>query len=363
MKVSRPGKMEDRSLKPLRSKATQTNDSPPAAALFAAVLAASAFVSVPGGIASAATAVSCGEIITADIEVANDLSDCPGDGLVVAAPGIEIDLGGHTIDGQGAGWGVNNGAGHDDVIIRNGRIQQFARGVSLNGQGGGMIEGIAAVENGHGIVVLSSPGMTVSYSTGSQNTGQGLLAIASPDLTVDHGEYHENGFAGVNLFSANDGARLSHVEADRNGIVGVAVQQGSDDAILHHVHADENGTVDPNNCKCGIFVGNGTSGAQLLDTQTRRNGWWGIWLDATATGARIEKAHADRNGFASPGSGFFDNEFDGIFVQAAGSALGHNHAYRNHGHGIEAAAGSIDEGHNKAEHNGNPQQCTGVNCD
>jgi len=47
------------------------------------------------------TTVTCGQVITQSIKVANDLTDCPGDGLVIGANNVKIDLHGHTIDGDG----------------------------------------------------------------------------------------------------------------------------------------------------------------------------------------------------------------------------------------------------------------------
>ena len=44
--------------------------------------------------------VSCGEVITVDTKLANDVVDCPRHGLIVGAAGITLDLNGHTIDGD-----------------------------------------------------------------------------------------------------------------------------------------------------------------------------------------------------------------------------------------------------------------------
>ena len=75
--------------------------------------------------------VSCGQLITQSVLVQNDLLDCLGDGLVVGASNITIDLNGHTLDGTGLGAGVLNN-GFDNVTITNGTIQEFDFGVQLN---------------------------------------------------------------------------------------------------------------------------------------------------------------------------------------------------------------------------------------
>jgi hypothetical protein len=81
-----------------------------------------------------AQTVGCGTVITANITLTTDLLDCPGHGLVIGAPGITVDLGGHTISGAIISGGspdqvgIDNSAGHDGVIIRNGVVRAFARG-------------------------------------------------------------------------------------------------------------------------------------------------------------------------------------------------------------------------------------------
>ena len=53
---------------------------------------------------------------------------------------------------------------------------------------------------------------------------------------------------------------------------------------------------------------------------------------------------------------------DGIDVDSPSSTLRGNVAARNGDLGIEAVAGVIDAGHNRAFANGNPLQCTNVQC-
>jgi hypothetical protein len=97
-----------------------------------ALLVGSALLAMP----AAVQAVTCGQRITANTTVQNDLINCPGDGLVIAAHGITLDLNGHTIDGDGqdpsgdGDVGIINGyspsnpnqsGGYDRVTIKNGR--------------------------------------------------------------------------------------------------------------------------------------------------------------------------------------------------------------------------------------------------
>ena len=100
--------------------------------------------SAAGGGASAQTApLSCGDTITVDTTLDRDLSNCPNNGIVIGADGITVDLGGHTISGDGkpvrrcprrqpCDFGVFNDR-HDGVTVRNGSLRGFAVGVLIGG--------------------------------------------------------------------------------------------------------------------------------------------------------------------------------------------------------------------------------------
>ncbi|HEX5923678.1 MAG TPA: hypothetical protein VFY45_07585, partial [Baekduia sp.] len=69
------------------------------ATIVALALTAALAVSAGPASASASTTVHCGQTLTHSVRLANDLTDCPADGLVIGADGITVDLNGHTIDG------------------------------------------------------------------------------------------------------------------------------------------------------------------------------------------------------------------------------------------------------------------------
>jgi hypothetical protein len=80
---------------------------------------------------AAAQTVQCGQVLASSIVLASDLTNCRGDGLVIGANGITVDLNGKTVDGIGLGVGIRND-GFDEVTIRNGTAQEFDYGVVLN---------------------------------------------------------------------------------------------------------------------------------------------------------------------------------------------------------------------------------------
>jgi hypothetical protein len=75
--------------------------------------------------------VQCGDVITTATRLSRNLNNCPADGVIVGAPRVTLDLDGHTIDGVGAGIGVNNNGGYDRVTVKDGRVHQFMDGIRL----------------------------------------------------------------------------------------------------------------------------------------------------------------------------------------------------------------------------------------
>ena len=85
--------------------------------------------SIANGSTSASSPSSdlCGATILADLRLDYDLA-CPGNGFIVGADGITIDLNGHTISGSGTGAGVNV-TGRTNISIVGGTIRNFLAGV------------------------------------------------------------------------------------------------------------------------------------------------------------------------------------------------------------------------------------------
>ena len=103
-------------------------------------LAAVAVVAAVGAGSSPAAAapVACGSVVTSNLTLRADLVGCSGDGLVVGANGIRIDLNGHEVSGLKApgSVGIRN-VGHNGVRIESskpfGTISEFDVGISVTG--------------------------------------------------------------------------------------------------------------------------------------------------------------------------------------------------------------------------------------
>ncbi len=134
---------------------------------------------VPAGQAFA-TPVTCGSVIVANTTLKADLA-CHGNGLVIGAAGITIDLGGHTLSGDGTGIGVSDGTfpgttGFANVTVKHGRITGFPGLVTINRGNNNTLRGLRLAGPG-GVGVRLSSGFTV---TGVTFDNAGLSVVDSP---------------------------------------------------------------------------------------------------------------------------------------------------------------------------------------
>jgi len=80
-----------------------------------------------------ATSFSCGMSVTSNFTLTAD-ENCSGYGIYIEAPGVTVNLGGHTLTGDGStGYGVEADYGNDTVT--NGIITSFQYGVVDYGNG------------------------------------------------------------------------------------------------------------------------------------------------------------------------------------------------------------------------------------
>jgi len=382
-------------------------------------------VLVPGGHAApfaAPTTVSCGETLTKSTTLANDLIDCPVNGLVVGANGITIDLNGHTIDGTNARkpgtGGIANNA-HPNVTIENGTITDFYfSGVGLGprnvvrkltirkiGAGcrqGDMCAGINLFQSGgstithclvsndvrafqvNGIDVYNSPGTRVEKNRFVRNEGVGISVYGSPRTRMVGNQLERNGQEGIVVNNRSDGALVSGNRAVGNGSAGIAVGalrrarvlsntstgNGDDGLFLFDLqyslvrgnHVSRNYT--------GIHLYGGLGGVaqfggkrgpahnRLVANTSTSNKYAGIWVKGD--NRKFEVQHNLLSRDKANGNG----RAGGIVVQGSVSAnrLQGNTANANAGRGIAAARGAIDGGGNRARDNRRRPQCVGVHC-
>jgi parallel beta-helix repeat protein len=359
-----------------------------------------------------ASHVNCGDIVTRDTTLDSDLVNCPGNGIVIGADDVTLDLNGHTIDGDGVlgcdefyacDFGVDNTAGHDGVTIENGSIREFASAVFVLEASDNRLRRLSASHNVlGGMLLVASPGVRIEHNSISANgltTDQaGLIVFDSSEIRIERNSVVENGDIGMFLVGIGDSRVESNAvsgnpetgvgldgngnEVSRNRVVrnGEGITVGGDENTITRNHvADSRAGVEGGGL--GIFVAAGhdnlvernfvlgasRSGIQVsllpeeleggppaVDTVVRRNHLQGngdgVLVQTTALGTVLEGNHA------------LGSSDDGIDVDSPATTLIANHALHNGDLGIEAVFGVIDGGRNKARGNANSLQCTNVAC-
>ena len=243
----------------------------------------------PAEPSGAPVTVHCGQVVTESIRVANDLTNCPREGLVVGAPNIVLDLDGHTIDGpdylienasgqeEGFPAGIRN-SGHTNVVIRNGTVQQFGWGVLLSaGTTHTVIDDLTILRNAVAGVELFDAddgrnGNTIRHST-----------IADNEL-------------GVQLIAGSENSVLFDNEITGNLGEAIWLQAGGGHRIeLNTVHGIP---TDPLLDSDGGVLLEGTSGNLLLTNTIRDTGDAGVIIHRGSHRNRVVDQRLYRNGDA-----------------------------------------------------------------
>lgn len=223
-----------------------------AAATFALALA-------PAAQAAKAVHVNCGQTITVDTKLANDLIDCPENGIVIGAEGITLDLNGHTVDGDGArdgdDYGVDNSAGHDGVTVQNGSVREFIEGVLLVGASANRLRDLSTSHQAHGgILMADSTHIRVEKNSSVADCG-GVIVIRSREIRVERNSVSDHTCAAIPVFESEH-VRIAHNSIDGGGYQGTIVAGESAGIFVccsAHIRIERNSVT--GNGFVGVFVG------------------------------------------------------------------------------------------------------------
>jgi parallel beta-helix repeat protein len=222
---------------------------------------------------AAETTLECGQVVTSSVRVVNDLTDCAGDGLVVGAHGITIDLNGHTVEGTGLGSGVLD-EGFDDVAITNGTIRDFDFGVLISGgAGGGEVSDLSVELSQETAISLSGAG--VGNVVHSNTFVENALAIGLYDGTV-------GAVVRDNVVGVGGGNGLEIVGSDANTVENNAFADASDGGVLLSGASG--------NVLRGNRVGGVSDAALLVEIESNGNRLEGNVLTASDAGIIIDRS-------------------------------------------------------------------------
>ncbi|MFL5779887.1 MAG: right-handed parallel beta-helix repeat-containing protein, partial [Thermoleophilaceae bacterium] len=203
----------------------------------------------PAALAAKPVAVSCGQVITRDTTLANDLRNCHTIGLVVGADDVTLDLNGHTVDGDGrADFEGINVKRHDRVRIRHGTVTDFVEGVAVLLSKGTRVTDLAIARERHvGVFVSDSRNIAVDRTASSQIAFAGLYATRSHNVRLRRNSVTASG-AGI-ATRLSDHLTIAGNSLSQNGGPGINLSDDTTKSAVNH-----NGLVDNED---GIVLDNG----------------------------------------------------------------------------------------------------------
>lgn len=175
----------------------------------------------------------CGAVVAKSTTLQRNLTNCPGDGLVIGADNLTLDLGGHTIDGTAvpATAGIRL-AGHHGVRVQRGSLQEFGNGVLLDAADGNALLRVTVRRSfGRGIQLQNgSHGNRLEFDVSSDNGRSGFGLIASDRNVVTHATGTGNAFSGLQGFGASGNRVVGGTF--RDNITGIGLNEGSNGNLV-----------------------------------------------------------------------------------------------------------------------------------
>lgn len=203
------------------------------------VLLATAYIG-----AAEAASLRCGAVITASTSLSHDIGPCAGDGIVIGADNITLDLNGHTIfgtpgpgDGTRAGIRLPSRTGVSVVGTKRtgrppGTVRDFDAGVFVNGGRGNTIRSLVVRDNigpldanamlGDGIVLFHSSANKIVGNVVAHNgrfDGIGVLGLGSNDNTIEANRVEDNVGIPEGAVEVGPGEIPHYINAPGHGII------------------------------------------------------------------------------------------------------------------------------------------------
>ena len=326
------------------------------------VVIAAVGIALAGPEAARAEPVQCGQLVTQDVVLEADLLDCPGDGLVVAAPDVTVDMARHRVDGTGSGVGIRVQA--PSATISDGSVTGFGDGIALpsGGVGDSLVADVdvsGSVRSGILLGACGSDGQPLPGVAGALairrtgvtgNAGAGIRARCWIDETrVRRSRIAGNGLAGISFTNSSRGPRIALNRIVDNG-GGVTLDDFSGGATVV-------GNLIDGNANFGVFAFR--SGVTLRWNTVTHNGTPGVF----SGGAFLEQSVSvveDNRFDHNVGSGLSLSE--NVPELRARYAINRNTAIANTEWGIFAAEPGFSGSGNIARRNGQRAQCFNFDC-
>ena len=282
---------------------------------------------------AAAPTIACGSVLTRNTSLKADVGPCAGDGIVIGADNVTLNLGGHRVFGTpGPGSGSQAGIrlpGRTRVRVVNGTVSDFDAGVFLNEGRSNLLANLTVRDNigpdnaftaelGDGIVLFDSASNTIVDNTVTRNgifDGIGVLGgnadgnVIQGNVVTDTVGPSDGGPAGQGIIvnaaglGVNEGQTIEDTLIEGNvvrgsGSGGIANISSVNTQILSNV-VENNGFTNRSGNGIGVQMGPATrapeSNALVQNNEVHGNRDDGIQIAYRSVGNRIVNNNAAGN--------------------------------------------------------------------
>ncbi len=261
--------------------------------------------------------VNCGDVITKNTILINNLLDCINNGLIIGANNIELNCNGHKIDGtfKGGSKGVDIN-GKNGVIIKNCKITDFSNGISLEHSNGSYFEGNVFENNDFSGIYIER---------GSDNKiKNNLFNDTEFGIQIGSSDFNEISF---NIFENNDlgiwmGSSLNNTISDNtfsNNDYALNLKYSSNNYVENNI---------ANNNHYPFYLEGGSN--NYLNNNYAENSKLAFYLKMSVDNHLINNV-AINNGGSSDSSGFYLDNSPNNYLE---HNVAYNSTYMNGGFGF-----------------------------
>jgi parallel beta-helix repeat protein len=193
---------------------------------------------------------SCGQVVTQNVVLTSNLNCADGDGLILNANDVVIDLNGHTISGPDVDSQekTSNKVGImvpnvNNVVIKDGTIQGFQAGILMTGSQNVEIKEVVSKDNQIGAFSTGASIVNAHLSI-LMNNLIGFAGYSTQQATIENNILYQNTLAGITLVNSDNGVlTLNSITESGNGLY-VDNQSNNNNVNFNNVLLN---TVDLNN--------------------------------------------------------------------------------------------------------------------
>jgi len=219
--------------------------------LIATILLLLAQLAVPAQAQTQITTCGTNIRLAGTYVLANDLLNCPGDGIDITFGHVTLELGNHQITGSGTGTGIRvaraSGLARNVTIHGPATITNFNKCLELVDSQTGDVSRVTCTGNNTGFTVdlrEDSWDNQIHDNIATMNHGAGFV-INDEWSHYDHNQSSQNGGSGF-VLTAVDGRNnfVNNNTADQNANDGIEAQSGAVQNLIYENHATGNSNLD-----------------------------------------------------------------------------------------------------------------------